>query len=196
MQFPNLLKCSGEILPPLFPEIYSPNLFRVIPENPKPIFEYLPTKEDVKEDNGDSERDNKDNKDNKDKNDKNDKNSVIEEFINYFEVYYGFLPSSIQTLKTILNKYPDLACIKKNNEQSEVHMHRDALLKKLRNDYPAIIMTSFERGLKHAGMEVLQSTHGEVVIKIWGINKSKVPIKKKRICKRSQRDSNYSDGSE
>ena len=41
---------------------------------------------------------------------------------------------------------------------------RDTLMHKVKDDprFPNLVFTSFERGLKHAGLYVTQSTHGKV----------------------------------
>jgi hypothetical protein len=102
------------------------------------------------------------------------------EFINTFRREGRPLPSSILSLTNMLTHFPELVFVVRNaaNGEFEVHFLRDRLIKTLRlheNRFPNLVFTSFERGLKHAGMEVIQSTHGQIQVKKWGMKKGFVP---------------------
>jgi len=102
------------------------------------------------------------------------------EFINTFRREGRPLPSSIVSLTNMLMHFPELVYVVRNaaNNEFEVHFLRDRLIKTLRlheNRFPNLVFTSFERGLKHAGMEVIQSTHGQIQVRKWGMKKGFVP---------------------
>ncbi len=101
------------------------------------------------------------------------------EFVNSFRREGRPLPSSILSLNNMLLHFPELVYVVRNPaNEFEVHFLRDRLIKTLRlheSRFPNLVFTSFERGLKHAGMEVTQSTHGQIQVKKWGMKKGFVP---------------------
>jgi hypothetical protein len=101
----------------------------------------------------------------------NNLSDVSAAFIASFRSEGRGLPSSIQTLSNLMQHFPELCYVVRDAaNQFEVHFLRDRLIKALRNQeskFPNLVFTSFERGLKHAGLEVTQSTHGQVAVKKW-----------------------------
>jgi hypothetical protein len=84
-------------------------------------------------------------------------------------VQLGAKPNaSIALLQSWLNIYPELVAIKNGNE---IHISREQLCKRLKVDFPGVVITSVERGFKHAGLEVTQTTHRGMV-KIWQVKLS------------------------
>jgi len=128
-----------------------------------------------------------------------DKPSVTA-FINSFQQEGRAMPSAIINLHAMLLAHPDLVYLDRMEDGAiEVHFHRDQLIKALRQEeekFPALVFTSFERGLKHAGMEVTQSTHGQITVKKWAMKKGFVPkpLGAKRPRKRKdQGDEDYDE---
>lgn len=123
----------------------------------------------------------------------------IKAFIDSFDHEGRTTPSAVLNLHNMLNAFPDLVyLVRLDSGDIEVHFLRDKLIKALRSEedkFPALVFTSFERGLKHAGMEVTQSTHGQTQVKKWGMKKGFVPkpnaAKKPR--KRNTGDEDYVD---
>ncbi len=105
----------------------------------------------------------------------NAKTSLETEFIDTFRRKSSTLPTSIVTLRALLLHFPKLVFVVRNTDNEfELHFWRDSLLQALRMEeakFPKLVFTSLERGLKHAGMEVTQSTHGGEKLKKWGIKK-------------------------
>lgn len=101
----------------------------------------------------------------------NSLSDVSAAFIASFRSEGRGLPSSIQTLSNLMQHFPELCYVVRDAAgQFEVHFLRDRLIKALRQQeskFPNLVFTSFERGLKHAGLEVTQSTHGQVAVKKW-----------------------------
>jgi len=120
----------------------------------------------------------------------------INAFIDSFRQEGRCLSSAIVNLDCMLKNFPEYVYIEHNEEGDlEIHFVRDKLLKALRNEeerFPALVFTSFERGLKHAGMEVTQSTHGQTQIKKWAMKKGFVP-KPPGSSKRSKKRKELSD---
>jgi hypothetical protein len=121
-------------------------------------------------------------------------------FINSFRQEGRAMPSSILNLKAMLLAFPELVYLERlDSGDTEVLFQRDQLIKTLRSEeerFPQLVFTSFERGLKHAGMEVTQSTHGQITIKRWGMKKGFVakPAGAKRVRKRKDTgDDDYDD---
>lgn len=109
-------------------------------------------------------------------------NSNVEEFISSFRRANEQLPSAIRTLDTMLRDFPALCFVvfNTNSDGPEVHFHRKSMIDQMGKSFN---FTSFERGLKHAGLYVKASTHGKVV-KIWSVvDGKKMP---KKTCKRSR----------
>ena len=124
----------------------------------------------------------------------------VSAFINSFRQEGRTMPSSILTLKAMLLAFPDLVYLERlDSGDIEILFQRDQLIKALRSEeerFPQLVFTSFERGLKHAGMEVTQSTHGQITIKRWGMKKNYVakPTGAKRVRKRKDTgDDDYDD---
>ena len=73
----------------------------------------------------------------------------------------------------MLKVYPDLVYLAHNTRANrlEVHFVRTLLIKQLEEDqsFPGLVFTAFERGLKHAGMYVITTTHNQMAVKRWGI---------------------------
>jgi len=78
-----------------------------------------------------------------------------------------------QQLRELLRKYPHIVQVTPATTDDpqgappELRYARRKLLEALKDD-KSVLLTSFERSLKHAGMQVVQSTHGfNDTIKIW-----------------------------
>ncbi len=125
----------------------------------------------------------------------NNLSEVAAAFVSSFRSEGRGLPSSIQTLNNLMQSFPDLCYVVRDaSGQFEVHFLRDRLIKMLRQQeskFPNLVFTSFERGLKHAGLEVTQSTHGQVAVKKWRKKAGFVPAASKKSRKR-----NYSSDDE
>jgi hypothetical protein len=97
------------------------------------------------------------------------------EFIECFRRGDNTLPTSIATLADLLKQFPELVfVVRKADNELELHCQRESLVEALcanKDMFPHLVFASFERGLKHAGMEVTQSTHGQEKVKKWAIKK-------------------------
>lgn len=127
----------------------------------------------------------------------------VTSFIDSFHHEGRTTPSAIIHLEAMLRLFPDLVWLSRSVETGELEVlfQRDKLIKALRHEedkFPALVFTSFERGLKHAGMEVTQSTHGQVTIKKWAMKKGFVPkpVGPKRPRKKDLDDEDYSESTE
>jgi hypothetical protein len=86
-------------------------------------------------------------------------------------VQLGAKPNTaINLLQFWMRHYPELVTLKNGDE---IHISREQLRMRLQSDNPSIQLTSIERGLKHAGLKVIQSTHGQVSVKIWKVNRDR-----------------------
>jgi hypothetical protein len=125
-----------------------------------------------------------------------EKLNEIDRFIDSFRQEGRCLSSAIVNLECMLKHFPEYVYIEYSDRgELEIHFVRDKLLKTLRNEeerFPALVFTSFERGLKHAGMEVTQSTHGQTQIKKWGMKQGFV-AKPAGSTKRSKKRKELSD---
>jgi hypothetical protein len=91
--------------------------------------------------------------------------------LDFLSLYTKRTFSAIETVKRLFFGFPELIYIHCTNEgHLELHYNRKRLYTEL-NVFWTFNMTSFERGLKHAGLYVIRGTHGRVPIKIWGIKK-------------------------
>jgi len=123
----------------------------------------------------------------------------IKSFIDSFHHEGRTTPSAVLNLHNMLDAFPELVyLVRLENGDIEVHFLRDKLIKALRSEedkFPSLVFTSFERGLKHAGMEVTQSTHGQTQVKKWGMKKGFVPkaSSAKKPRKRNTGDEDYVD---
>jgi hypothetical protein len=102
--------------------------------------------------------------------------SLEAEFIETFCSADSSLPTSLVTLRDLLLHFPKLVYVVRSETSNEMELHfwRKQLLQALRPEqakFPDLVFTSFERGLKHTGMEVTQSTHGGRKVKKWAIRK-------------------------
>jgi len=73
-------------------------------------------------------------------------------------------------LYQMLRDYPDVVGIRRSdNGLVQLYYHRKNLIERIRlDDQNDMILSSFERALKHAGMYVIQTTHAcGAEIKIW-----------------------------
>ena len=94
--------------------------------------------------------------------------SDVKRFINKFPKKHK---SCVKTLKKLIRNFPNLIYVKRNaNTGVELCCVRKALIKKLNKskvqELRTIVFASFERNLKHQGLKVVQSTHGNNC-KIW-----------------------------
>lgn len=80
-------------------------------------------------------------------------------------------------LKMMMNKFPELVWV---NSDDELCFRRDELIKALRTKASDLIFTSFERGLKHSGLTVIESTHGDTIVKRWAFKNEKNEKKKEK----------------
>merc|ERR1711924_127336 len=97
-------------------------------------------------------------------------------FINSFRQEGRAMPSAILNFKAMLQTFPELV-----------------YLERLPNGDIEVL---FERGLKHAGMEVTQSTHGQITIKRWGMKKgwkAKPPGAKRPRKRKDNGDDDYDE---
>ena len=106
---------------------------------------------------------------------------------------YKFVPTTT-LLRKMLKEYPEYVWIVKDYFGNfELCFRRGTFKRILEKPYKigteAIVIESFERGLKHAGLEVIQSTHGGSEIKKWRIKRKENNYKNK-ILKRDRDDSN------
>lgn len=120
------------------------------------------------------------------------------------------LPTAIVKLKNMLKEYPDFIWLAENGRSFRKYSRDTILLvyhrKALTNDkdcFKDAIITSWERGLKHAGLLVLASTHGDNDKKIWVIDSDtiqnhmrkthpqKVHLSRARTRKRDDSDGNF-----
>lgn len=93
------------------------------------------------------------------------------------------------TLEWLFRTFPHCVTVNRDGEGKIVlSMLRAQLIKEIdqHHDKRQVIFTSFERGLKHAGMEVIQTTHGEQVWKKWAF---KQELNKKDKKKRQRESS-------
>ncbi len=116
-----------------------------------------------------------------------EKPSLIDEFINSFRCYARPLKTAIQTLEGFLRNCPDLVWLVQIDDDLEVHFQRALTILFLQKNNPTFNFTSFERGLKHAGMEVTQATHANP-IKIWAKKKPTTIKEEVPLRKRTRRD--------
>merc|ERR1711964_694013 len=112
----------------------------------------------------------------------------------------GTTPSAVLNLHNMLDAFPELVyLVRLENGDIEVHFLRGKLIKALRSEedkFPSLVFTSFERGLKHAGMEVTQSTRGQITIKRWGMKKgwkAKPPGAKRPRKRKDNGDDDYDE---
>merc|ERR1711991_158136 len=103
----------------------------------------------------------------------------IKAFIDSFHHEGRTTPSAVLNLHNMLDAFPELVYLVRREEDK----------------FPSLVFTSFERGLKHAGMEVTQSTHGQTQVKKWGMKKGFVPkaSSAKKPRKRNTGDEDYVD---
>jgi len=99
------------------------------------------------------------------------------------------VPSAITTLESLFRTFPKLCYLQKCGNEVDLCFVREELMQQLKlateqGRFPKIVFTSFERGLKHAGMEVTQSTHGHIPIKKWRVKAGFVKSPTKKIKKR------------
>ncbi len=123
----------------------------------------------------------------------NAKTSLETEFIDTFRRKSSTLPTSIVTLHELLLHFPQLVYVARSEESNELelHFHRERLLQSLRIEqakFPDLVFTSFERGLKHAGLAVIQSTHAGEKVKKWATRKDWDPKLVRKSRKRKDND--------
>ena len=109
--------------------------------------------------------------------------SIDNTFIKEIDKFNGHRTTPINDLQIMLNRFPKLVRIVKYDDSFELCFNRDIIKKELEitmNDLTTIklfnkriIFTSFERGLKHSGLIVVESTHGTNNIKRWKLNEKK-----------------------
>jgi hypothetical protein len=121
------------------------------------------------------------------------KTSLEAEFIETFRRADLSLPTSITTLSNLLLHFPKLIYVVPSETSNELELHfwREQLLQALfleEAKFPGLVFTSFERGLKHAGMEVTQSTHGGRKVKKWAIRKDWDSKPVRKTSKRKDKD--------
>lgn len=83
--------------------------------------------------------------------------------------------SATNTMLSMLKKHPGLIYVVEVDDSFELHMLRALLQEAVKLTFPNITFTSFERGLKHAGLFVDKTTHGKnrSGVKVWGIRANK-----------------------
>lgn len=120
-------------------------------------------------------------------------------FIDKIDTINGYRRTSVKQLCIMLENFPTSVWVESigPNDTLELCFERAAIIEQLRLNQKLfetpVCMTSFERGLKHAGLEVLQTTHAGDV-KRWGFKEGFVAAKKteKRRRKKSI-DDDYHD---
>ena len=80
-------------------------------------------------------------------------------------------------LTFMFREHPKYVRIEKTDGVLELSFERKRLIEKLRESRPKLDFISFERGLKHTGMKVTQTTHGNTWKK-WRIRCEPPPTKK------------------
>jgi len=102
-------------------------------------------------------------------------------FLDLYKCEDRTLPSAIRSLKIFFELYPNLIyTVKDCFGEYKIYMSRNVLIEKLKTDFPTTLITSFERSLKHAGLEVEKSTRNKNIWKIWKIKVIKPCKPKKR----------------
>ena len=86
---------------------------------------------------------------------------------------YSKVPQSVQTLHTLMDRFPTLVYVRTSlvDGLPDVVFRRAVLCDVLRHHMPTLVMTSLERGLKHAGFVVRQTTHGSNDEKLWRLTR-------------------------
>jgi len=121
-------------------------------------------------------------------------------FIDLFRRPNKALSSAVKQLEDMLRYYTELMYVEVAEGARnglELCCARDTLMHKVKDDprFPNLVFTSFERGLKHAGLYVTQSTHGKVPIKRWGFKElGKQGVKKKKSTERKRARSDQEQG--
>lgn len=104
------------------------------------------------------------------------KQRKIVEFTQSFKLVNGKPPSCMNTLQYLMETYPTLVYFGPPDHQGlRIFFHREKLLKNIdpvhrHNSLRHINFCAFERGLKHAGLKVLETTSDTNEIKKWGID--------------------------
>jgi len=114
---------------------------------------------------------------------KEDRHRKIREFTNSFKLVNGNQPSCMKTLQYFMENYPSLVYFGPPDHRGlRIFFHREKLLKIIDATHKDktlrkldfyqnnnVNFVSFERGLKHAGLKVLEPTSDKNKIKKWGI---------------------------
>jgi hypothetical protein len=116
-------------------------------------------------------------------------------FIDKLDTKNGCRKTPTQQLCIMLEHFSDLVWIEsvQPDDTLELCFKREQTIKELQLNPKLfenpVIMTSFERGLKHVGLEVVQTTHNNE-IKRWGFKNGDKPIVKEKSNKRRSHTSN------
>ena len=99
------------------------------------------------------------------------------------------VPSAITTLEALFEAFPRQCFLSKRGDEYDLCFLREELMGELKRameaeSFPKIVFTSFERGLKHAGLEVTQSTHGHIPLKKWRLKSGARPVPKPKKTKK------------
>jgi len=122
-------------------------------------------------------------------------------FIDKLDTKNGCRKTPTQQLCIMLEHFSDLVWVESVQPDGtlELCFKREQTIKQLRLNPKLftnpVIMTSFERGLKHVGLEVLQTTHNNE-IKRWSFKNGDKPIVKPKSKKRTDHmldDDEYND---
>lgn len=91
--------------------------------------------------------------------------TVEEKFADFVRaVHKTKIPSALLLVMEFIGEYPEYVGVRQTASGAfEIFFLRAQFAEVLRKERPAVILTSVERGLKHAGLFVSQSTHSGVV---------------------------------
>lgn len=102
----------------------------------------------------------------------------MDEFASFFDVK-DLERNSVSNLINYLKRYPKLVYLentgREGKQKYELCFERAKLERVLRKKENVVIV-SFERSLKHAGLYVTQSTHGGCAIKKWAFKENHVRV--------------------
>lgn len=99
-------------------------------------------------------------------NDDDEQEAMQREFLALFQRQRA---RCVETMRALFEYFPDLCYLVRDSEQLYLCCARAKLIDAIRADarFPNFVFTSFERALKHEGLEVTRSTHGSFSIKMW-----------------------------
>jgi hypothetical protein len=107
--------------------------------------------------------------------------NIVDAFIMHLRSLVLFDHKVIGELKIFLVTYPDVMSVQYDENGSyELQYLRLELVKIMHQKFPLLHITAFERGLKHLGFKVMQTTHDRRSLKIFKLYEKSSPITFKR----------------